>query len=37
MGKGILTFGDNEIEKIDFTVIKVQLFRRCRYGKRISI
>ena len=30
MGKEILTFGNIEIEKINFTTIKL-FFKRCRY------
>ena len=31
MGKEILTIGDIEIEKINFTAIKVLFSRRCTY------
>ena len=31
MGKEISTFGDIEIEKINFTTIKVLFFNRCIY------
>ena len=28
MGKEILTFGNNEIEKIDFTAIRLLIFKK---------
>ena len=31
MGKEILTFGNIEIEEINFTTIKLLFFKRCRY------
>ena len=31
MSKEILTFGDTEIEKNNFTAIKPYLFKRCKY------
>ena len=37
MGKEVLTFGDVEIEKINFTAIKVLFLKRCKYWKSISI
>ena len=37
MGKEILTFGNIEIEKINFTIIRLLFFWRCRYLKSISV
>ena len=31
MGKEILKFGDIEIEKNNFTTIRLLIFKRCRY------
>ena len=31
MGKDILTLGDVEIEKTNFTAIRLLFFKRCRY------
>ena len=37
MGKEILTFGDIETEKKKVLLWKSYCFRRCRYGKSISV
>ena len=37
MGKEILTFGNIEIEKINFTIIRLLFFWRYRYLKSISV
>ena len=37
MDKEILTFGDIETEKINFTTVRLLFFGRCRYQKSVSI
>ena len=37
MCKEISIFGDTEIEKKNFTTMKILFFERCRYGENISI